>query len=45
MNTDEGAQFTNTAFTDVLQQDRIQIVMDGKGCLLWYLGFWQLLGS
>jgi hypothetical protein len=30
MNTDRGVQFTNTAFTDVLQQDRIQIVMDGK---------------
>lgn len=32
MNTDQGAQFTSTAFIDVLQQHRIQISMDGKGC-------------
>jgi putative transposase len=33
-NTDQGAQFTATAFTDVLKAHAIQISMDGKGrCL------------
>lgn len=30
-NTDQGAQFTSKAFTDVLKQHDIQISMDGKG--------------
>ena len=30
MNTDQGAQFTSTAFIDILQQHRIQICMDVK---------------
>ena len=30
-NTDQGSQFTSTAFTDVLKQADIQISMDGKG--------------
>lgn len=30
-NTDEGSQFTGTAFTTVLQKAGIQISMDGKG--------------
>lgn len=30
-NTDQGAQFTATAFTDVLKRHQIQISMDGKG--------------
>lgn len=30
-NTDQGAQFTATAFTDVLKHHGIQISMDGKG--------------
>ena len=32
MNTDQGSQFTNSAFISVLQQHKIQISMDGKGC-------------
>lgn len=44
MNTDQSAQFTNTAFTDALQQHHFQISMDGRGCYydnifierLWY---------
>lgn len=31
-NTDQGAQFTSEAFTDVLKTHHIQISMDGKGC-------------
>ena len=30
-NTDQGAQFTSTAFTDVLKAHNIRISMDGKG--------------
>ena len=30
-NTDQGAQFTSHAFTDVLKQHHIRISMDGKG--------------
>ncbi len=30
-NTDQGIQFTSTAFTDVLKDNLIQISMDGKG--------------
>ena len=30
-NTDQGTQFTSTAFTDVLKDNLIQISMDGKG--------------
>ena len=30
-NTDQGAQFTATAFTDVLKRHHVQISMDGKG--------------
>jgi putative transposase len=30
-NTDQGSQFTSTAFTDVLVENRIAISMDGKG--------------
>lgn len=30
-NTDQGAQFTANAFTDVLKQNNIRILMDGKG--------------
>lgn len=32
MNTDQGSQFTATAFTDVLRAHDIAISMDGKGC-------------
>ncbi len=32
MNTDQGSQFTSTAFISVLEQHKIQISMDGKGC-------------
>jgi transposase InsO family protein len=32
MNTDQGSQFTSSAFIGVLQENRIQISMDGKGC-------------
>ncbi len=32
MNTDQGSQFTNSAFIRVLKQNGIQISMDGKGC-------------
>jgi len=31
-NSDQGAQFTSEAFTDVLKAHHIQISMDGKGC-------------
>ena len=31
-NTDQGSQFTGTAFTGVLIRDGIAISMDGKGC-------------
>lgn len=31
-NTDQGCQFTSTAFTDVLKNNAIRISMDGKGC-------------
>ena len=30
-NTDQGSQFTSTAFTDVLHKARVAISMDGKG--------------
>jgi putative transposase len=30
-NTDQGSQFTGTAFTDVLIRNAIAISMDGKG--------------
>jgi putative transposase len=30
-NTDQGAQFTSTAFTDILRDNNITISMDGKG--------------
>jgi putative transposase len=30
-NTDQGAQFTATAFTDVLKSHQVQISMDGRG--------------
>ena len=32
MNTDQGSQFTSSAFIGVLEQNAIQISMDGKGC-------------
>ena len=32
MNTDQGSQFTSSAFVSVLEQNGIQISMDGKGC-------------
>ncbi len=31
-NTDQGSQFTNQAFTDLLKDHGIAISMDGKGC-------------
>lgn len=30
-NTDQGAQFTGVAFTDLIEQHRVRISMDGKG--------------
>ena len=33
-NTDQGSQFTGTAFTGVLMRDGIAISMDGKGCVV-----------
>ena len=30
-NTDQGSQFTSTAFTDILKRNQIKISMDGKG--------------
>ena len=30
-NTDQGAQFTSEAFTQMLQEQRVQVSMDGKG--------------
>ena len=30
-NSDQGAQFTATAFTDVLKSHQVQISMDGRG--------------
>ena len=32
MNTDQGSQFTSSAFISVLEQNGIKISMDGKGC-------------
>ena len=32
MNTDQGSQFTSSTFISVLEQHKIQISMDGKGC-------------
>jgi len=32
MNTDQGSQFTSSAFIRVLEHNAIQISMDGKGC-------------
>ena len=32
MNTDQGSQFTASAFIDVLQRHEMRISMDGKGC-------------
>ncbi|NIB45249.1 IS3 family transposase [Pseudomaricurvus alkylphenolicus] len=32
MNTDQGSQFTSTAFTQMLKDNNIRISMDGKGC-------------
>ena len=32
LNTDQGSQFTSSAFISVLEQNGIQISMDGKGC-------------
>ena len=31
-NTDQGSQFTSSAFTGMLQENGIRISMDGKGC-------------
>ena len=31
LNTDQGSQFTGTAFVDLVHQHGIQISMDGKG--------------
>ena len=31
VNTDQGSQFTSTAFTDMLKENCIQISMEGKG--------------
>ena len=31
-NSDQGSQFTSTAFTGVLQREEIAISMDGRGC-------------
>lgn len=31
-NTDQGSQFTSTAFTGVLEREEIAISMDGRGC-------------
>jgi putative transposase len=31
LNTDQGSQFTGTAFVDQVQQHGIQVSMDGKG--------------
>lgn len=31
-NSDQGSQFTSTAFTAVLHREEIAISMDGKGC-------------
>ena len=31
-NTDQGSQFTSTAFTEILAARRIAISMDGRGC-------------
>lgn len=31
-NTDQGSQFTSTAFTAVLLREKIAISIDGKGC-------------
>ena len=31
-NSDQGSQFTSTAFTAVLHREQIAISMDGKGC-------------
>ena len=30
-NTDHGSQFTSEAFTQTLQEQRVQVSMDGKG--------------
>ena len=32
MNTDQGSQFTSSAFISALERHKIQISMDGKGC-------------
>ncbi|MBK6355710.1 MAG: IS3 family transposase [Betaproteobacteria bacterium] len=32
MNTDQGSQFTSSAFIGLLQEHTIQVSMDGKGC-------------
>ena len=32
-NTDQGSQFTSTAFTAVLLREKIAVCVDGKGCL------------
>ena len=32
MNTDQGSPFTRSAFIDVLQENKIQISREGKGC-------------
>jgi transposase InsO family protein len=32
MNTDQGSQFSSSAFIGLLQEHRIQVSMDGKGC-------------
>jgi putative transposase len=32
MNTDQGSQFTASAFIDVLRRHAVRISMDGKGC-------------
>jgi len=31
-NSDQGAQYTSTGFTDILKENDIKISMDGKGC-------------
>ena len=43
-NTDQGSQFTSEAFTQTLQEQRVQVSMDGKG-RYWTTSSWSGCGG
>ena len=44
-NSDQGSQFTSTAFTDVLKREDVAISMDGRGRAHWTIFLWSGYGA